>query len=82
MAARATLLITTALPVLAVTLMAALLRFAGNSPAQPPDESFFGRIGPNVSYVVPLVLVVLGLVGHAVRDARPDMPSPPDWWWK
>jgi len=67
-AARVTLLATTAAPVLLLTVFAALLQLGGAAPGGPAAESFFDRLGPNVSYVVPLLLVMLGLVGYAVRE--------------
>jgi len=66
--ARGTLLATTALPVLALTLLAASLQLTGTSPAGPAGGTFFDRLGPSGSYLVPLVLVMLSLVGHAVRE--------------
>ena len=66
--ARAALVATAAAPVLAITVLAAMLQIGGTSPGGPAADSFFERLGPNVSYVVPLVLVLLGLVGHAVRE--------------
>ena len=67
-AARVTLLVTTAAPVLLLTVFAAMAQLGGAAPGGPADESFFDRLGPNVSYVVPLLLVMLGLVGYAVRE--------------
>lgn len=66
--ARATLLATTAAVVLAVTLAAAILQFGGIAPAGPAASSFFDRIGPSVSYLLPLALVLAGLVGFALRE--------------
>src|SRR5204862_5035443 len=34
----------------------------------PAVGSFFARLGPLASALIPLVLVVCGLVGHAVRE--------------
>ncbi len=66
--ARAALLATTAVPVVAMTLLAAGLQFALITPGGPVADSFFDRLGPNVSYLVPLVVVILALVGHALRE--------------
>ncbi|HYW78585.1 MAG TPA: hypothetical protein VE890_03375, partial [Thermoguttaceae bacterium] len=65
---RSVVLATTATPVLVLTVMAAMLQLLGTQPVQPVVDTFFDRIGPNLSYVVPLVLVMVGLVGHAVRE--------------
>ncbi|MHC4177289.1 MAG: hypothetical protein ACYSWU_07275, partial [Planctomycetota bacterium] len=67
-AARATLLATTAAPVLVLTILAALVQLVGETPGGPAANSFFDRIGDNLSYLVPLMLVMLGLVGYAVRE--------------
>lgn len=66
--ARAALVVVAALPVLVVTVQAASLQLSGTSPAGPLAGTFFDRLGPAVSYLVPLGLVTLGLVGHAVRE--------------
>ncbi|MEE8450865.1 MAG: hypothetical protein V3R99_03090 [Thermoguttaceae bacterium] len=66
--ARAVVLLTTAVPVLVLTVMAAMLQLSGTSSVGPLADTFFDRIGSNVSYIVPLVLVLIGLVGHAVRE--------------
>ncbi len=66
--ARAALIALAAVPVLAVTLLAAGLQLSGISPAAPAAQSFFGHIGPAASYLVPLGLVMLTLVGHALRE--------------
>jgi len=66
--ARATLVATTVAPVLLLTVLAALVQLAGVTPGGPVAGCFFSRIGPNVSYAVPLLLVTAALVGHAVRE--------------
>jgi hypothetical protein len=66
--ARTTLLAITAWPVIVLTFIAALLQFASVTPGGPAIGSFFERVGPNVSYMIPLLLVILGLVGHALRE--------------
>ncbi len=66
--AQATLLTTAAVPVLVLTVVAAVLKLQGISPAGPVEGTFFDRIGPSVSYLVPLVLVLGGLIGYAVRE--------------
>jgi len=66
---RAVLLGTTAAPVVLLTLAAALLQLTGTLPGGPVKGSFFDRIGPEASYLVPLLLVTAGLVGFALREA-------------
>ena len=63
--ARVMLLAITAWPVIVLTFVAAVLQIASVQPGGPAVGSFFDRLGPNVSYMVPLMLVILGLVGHA-----------------
>ncbi len=66
--ARTVLLATTALPVLGLTLAAATLRLTGILPGGPAAETLFDRLGPNLSYLVPLAVVMTGLIGHALRE--------------
>jgi len=66
--ARVTLLATAALPVIALTLLAAFLKLTGTLPAGPDAKSIFAAIGPTWSYLVPLGLVTIALVGHALRE--------------
>jgi hypothetical protein len=66
--ARATLLVTAALPVLGVTLIAALLELVGAAAERPALDVFFHQIPLTVSYLVPLLLVMAGMVGYALRD--------------
>ncbi len=68
MIARIVLLATTALPVVALTVLAAGLRLAGWLPAGPARGTFFANLGPLWSGLVPLLLVIGGLVGFAVRE--------------
>jgi len=67
--ARAVLLITTVAPVLALTAWAALAQLGGIRPGGPAAGSLFAEMGPELSYLVPLVLVGGGLVGFALREA-------------
>jgi hypothetical protein len=67
--ARGILVILTALPVLLITLEAALLQLGGHKLNGPLAKTFFDNIGPNISYLVPLALVMLGLIGHALRES-------------
>jgi hypothetical protein len=66
--ARGVLVATSAVPVVLLTVLAALLRLGGTVPVPPPAGSFFALIGPNLSYLVPLALVTAGLVGLALRE--------------
>jgi hypothetical protein len=66
--ARASLLAVSAGPVVGLTAVAALLQLGSVTPGGPVVGSFFDRLGPNLSYLVPLTLVILGLVGHALRE--------------
>jgi len=66
---RAVLLATTVGPVLALTVLATLLRLARTTPGGPALGSFFFEVGPELSYLVPLVLVIACLVGFALREA-------------
>jgi len=67
--ARGLLVATTVVPVLAITVLAAGLQLGGTSPGGPAAQSFFERLGPSLSYLVPLLLVLIGLVGYAFREA-------------
>ncbi len=67
--ARATLLVTTAMPVLALTLIAAGLQLAGIKPSGPLPETFFDRAGTEISYLIPLVLVIGSLIVFAIRES-------------
>ena len=67
--ARGMLVILSALPVLLLTLEAAILQLGGHTLYGPMAGTFFDKIGPNLSYLVPLALVMLGLVGHALRES-------------
>jgi hypothetical protein len=61
----------TAGPILLLTFAVAALGFAGESPSGPATGSFFRRLGWVASNVTPLVLLCLGLVGHALRERSP-----------
>jgi hypothetical protein len=68
---RVILLALAAGPVLVLTLAVAMIGFAGERPAGPDANSFFGHLGWVASNVVPLVIVSATLVGHGVRERRP-----------
>ena len=58
----------TAAPALVLTIVGALIRILGISPLRPVAESLWSVLDPNVAYLVPQVLVVVGLVGFALRE--------------
>lgn len=70
--AQGILIILTALPVLLLTLIAALVRLSGQTMVGPIANSFFHDIGPSFSYIIPLALVIIGLVGHALRESSAE----------
>ncbi|NQU24237.1 MAG: hypothetical protein HQ567_23390 [Candidatus Nealsonbacteria bacterium] len=66
--ARTTLMIATTGVVLALTVVAAMLQFSDEFPSGPLEDSFFWNIGMMICYVIPLLLVLAGMVGHAIRE--------------
>ncbi|HEY7315789.1 MAG TPA: hypothetical protein VH643_41045 [Gemmataceae bacterium] len=60
-----------AVSVMFLTTQVALLGFAGLRPSGPAPQSIFATMGWVVSNVVPLVILTVGLVGHAVRERSP-----------
>src|SRR5262249_15078477 len=66
-----TLLGIVAASVMCLTAQVALLGFAGLRPTGPAPGSLFAEMGWVVSNVMPLVLLTVGLVGHAVRERSP-----------
>jgi len=65
---RSLLLVLTLVPVLALTLYPAAATLADRPVVGAGRDSFFGQIGNAASFVVPLAVVCLALVGHAVRE--------------
>ncbi|MBS1812359.1 MAG: hypothetical protein JST84_29610 [Acidobacteria bacterium] len=65
--ARVLTMLLAATPIIGLTLWAADLQI-GNGGFRVPAESFFSRLGGIVSYLVPLVVLSLVLVGHAIRE--------------
>lgn len=59
------------LPVLVLTLLVARLGFLGEHSTGPDPASLFGRMGTLASNLLPLLLLVVGLTGHACRDRLP-----------
>jgi len=57
-----------ALPVIALSLYAAVLILDGTPPLGPAHACFFGRIGSTLSYLIPLAVVTLVFVQNAVRE--------------
>lgn len=68
---RALLVSAAALPVVAITVTSAVLRWEHLAGPGPTSESFFGQIGRLYNTVVPLVMVCVGLVTHALRERLP-----------
>lgn len=66
--ARGLLVGATAAPMIALSVPAVVLRISGTPPAGPLEGSFFERIGPEWSYLVPLAVSIFILVGYAARD--------------
>lgn len=67
--AQVAILASTALPVLGLTILAALVQLTGTKPPGP-SAGWFAGLGATVSYLVPLVLVIATLVGFALRESR------------
>jgi hypothetical protein len=65
---RARLFLGTFLPVLVLTWVVARLGFEGLRPAGPAPDSIFAQIGTVALNIGPLVILVLGIVGHALRE--------------
>jgi hypothetical protein len=57
-----------AVPSVLLTVIAALAQVSAVQPAGPDTDSIFARMGWMASNVIPLLLVVLGLVGHGLRE--------------
>jgi hypothetical protein len=57
-----------AVPVLGLTAAVALLRFLGERATGPDPDSFFAQAGRLVANGVPLALLSLAFVGHALRE--------------
>jgi hypothetical protein len=66
--ARGILIAIMALPVLAITILAAMLQIAGEAPGGPVAKSFFDNLGPTLSYLPPLAVLIAALVGYAIRE--------------
>ncbi|HWB10609.1 MAG TPA: hypothetical protein VG826_15370 [Pirellulales bacterium] len=69
--ARAFWLIGAALPVVACSATVALMQIGGHPAAGPLAGSWFARIGTEISQLLPLACVTLGLTAYAVRELSP-----------
>jgi hypothetical protein len=58
----------TAVPVVAIMVFMALTQLTGTLPVGP-SAGVFKAMGPNWSYLVPLALVIVATVGHALRES-------------
>ncbi len=67
------------LPVLALTVVAAFCQFGGATPGGPAVDTFFHRIGPSLSYLVPLASSSFAWSATPCASRRRAMRSPPDW---
>ncbi len=65
--ARGTALAATALPLLALTIQAAVVQFSGLGP-QGPSGGLFSEINALQSYLAPLAVLVVCLIGHAIGE--------------
>jgi hypothetical protein len=57
-----------ALPIIGLSIYPANLAFDGIKVRGPSGECLFQQIGNSVSYVVPLMLVAIVFIGHAMRE--------------
>ncbi len=62
------LLVLGAAPLVAMTLLVVGSALAAHPIVGPNPDSFFSRIGLSASYAVPLLVIALAVVGHAVRE--------------
>ncbi|MDA1049784.1 MAG: hypothetical protein O3C40_04815 [Planctomycetota bacterium] len=62
-----------AIPVLGLTTASFVQAAVGNTPHGPTAESFFTRIGSELSYGVPLGLLAAVLIAHAVREKKTSL---------
>jgi hypothetical protein len=60
-----------AIAVFLLTMQVALLGFSGLRPSGPMLPSIFAEMGWTLSHVCPLLVLTVGLVGHAVRERSP-----------
>ncbi len=62
------LLLLVAAPLVAVSLFVVTMALRGNPIAGPDPGSAFARMGMAASYAVPILLIAMSLVGHALRE--------------
>ena len=60
-----------AISLLLLTAQVAVVGLSGLRPSGPAPGSIFAEIGWTLSHVLPLIVLTLGLVGHAVRERWP-----------
>jgi hypothetical protein len=66
--ARPLLLCGSALPVIGLTTVVAMIGFSGQPLAGPTPNSMFAHMGSILSNLMPMAVVSLALVGHALRE--------------
>jgi hypothetical protein len=54
-----------------LTMQVAILGFSGLRPSGPAPSSIFAEMGWTLSHVLPLLVLTIGLVGHALRERSP-----------
>ncbi|HTW95859.1 MAG TPA: hypothetical protein VMD30_13735 [Tepidisphaeraceae bacterium] len=54
--------------ILFLTFYPAILTLNGQHPAGPAADEFFARVGNSVSYLVPLAILILSLIGFAIAE--------------
>jgi hypothetical protein len=69
--ARGLLVLSMIMPVLGLTIAAAIIGFGGQPLSGPRVGSFFAGVGWPVSNLVPLAMLSLGLAGHSLRERAP-----------
>jgi hypothetical protein len=57
--------------VFSLTMQVAILGFSGLRPTGPVPSSIFAEMGWTLSNVIPLLVLTVGLVGHALRERSP-----------
>lgn len=62
-----------ALPILGLTTASLVQAATGNLPHGPSADSFFAKIGSELSYGVPLGLLASVLIAHAVREKKTSL---------
>ena len=66
--AKTILLAFTIAPILAVTSYSAMVALTGGDVAGPVAGTLFGRMGNSVNYLAPLLILMLVLIGYAIRE--------------